>query len=50
MHTEFVVGEFLGKRAIGRSKRRWEDNIKMDVMETGCENRRWNELVQDRVL
>jgi len=27
-----------GKRTCGRPKRRWEDNIKMDLQETGCED------------
>ena len=37
-----------GKRPLGRPRRRWEDNIKMDVQEVGggCED--WMELAQDR--
>jgi len=27
----------------------WEDNIKMDLKEMGCEDKRWTELVQDHV-
>jgi hypothetical protein len=30
-----MVGKPEGKRPLGRSRRRWEDNIKMDVQETG---------------
>jgi hypothetical protein len=36
----------LGKCSHGRLKRRWEDNIKMDHKETGCEGRRRMELLQ----
>jgi len=37
-----------GKRPLGRPRRRWEDNIKMDLQEVGggCED--WMELAQDR--
>jgi hypothetical protein len=31
-----LVGKPEGKRPLGRSKRRWEDNIKMDLQEVGC--------------
>jgi len=37
-----------GKRPLGRPSRRWEDNIKMDIQEVGCESMDWIELVQDR--
>ena len=33
------VGKPEGKRPLGRPRRRWEDNIKMDLQEVGC--RRW---------
>jgi hypothetical protein len=36
-----------GKRPLARSKRRWKDNIKMDVQEVGCGSMDWIELVQD---
>jgi hypothetical protein len=36
----------LRKRPLRRSRRRWEDNIKMERKETGCENGEWMELVQ----
>jgi hypothetical protein len=32
-----LVGEPEGKRPFGRLRRRWEDNIKMDLQEVGCE-------------
>jgi hypothetical protein len=38
-----------GKRPLGRPKRRWEDNIKMDLGETGIDGANWIRLAQDRV-
>ena len=35
------------KRPLGRSRRRWEDNIKMDLQELGCGGMDWVELAQD---
>jgi len=32
-----LVGKYEGKRQLGRPRRRWEDNIKMDLQEMGCE-------------
>jgi hypothetical protein len=37
-----------GKRSLGRPRRRWEDNIKMDLQEVGCGCMNWIELAQDR--
>jgi hypothetical protein len=37
-----------GKRPLGRPRRRWEDNIKMDLGETGIEGANWIWLAQDR--
>ena len=37
-----------GKRPLGRPRRRWEDNIKMDVPEVGCGVMDWIKLAQDR--
>ena len=37
-----------GKRPLGRPGRRWEDNIKMDLQEVGCEGMDWIEMAQDR--
>jgi len=37
-----------GKRPLGRPRRRWEGNIKMDIRKVGCEDTDWIELVQDR--
>jgi hypothetical protein len=35
------------KRPLGRPRRRWEDNTKMDLHEVGCGGMDWIELVQD---
>ena len=37
-----------GNRPLGRPRRRWEDNIKMDLQEVGCEGMDWISLAQDR--
>jgi hypothetical protein len=37
-----------GKRPLGRPRRRWEDNIKMDVREIGWDAMDWIDLAQDR--
>ena len=36
------------KRPLGRPRRRWEDNIKMDLEEVGISCGDWMELAQDR--
>ena len=43
-----LVGKPEGRRSLGRPRRRWEDNIKMDVQEVGCGGMVWIELAQDR--
>jgi hypothetical protein len=43
-----LVGKHEGKRLLGRPRRRWEDNIKMDVQEVGGDRGDWMELAQDR--
>ena len=43
-----VVGKPEGKRPLGRPRRRWEDNIKMNLQEVGCGGMDWIELPQDR--
>jgi len=42
-----LVGKHDGKRALGRTRRRWENNIKMDLQEVGCGGMEWIELAQD---
>jgi hypothetical protein len=43
-----LVGKPEGKRPLGRTRRRWEDNIKMDLQEVGGGGMDWIELAQDR--
>jgi len=43
-----LVGKPEGKRQLGISRRRWQDNIKMDVQEVGCGVMDWIDLAQDR--
>ena len=43
-----LIGKHVGKRPLGRPRRRWEDNIKMDLQEVGCGVMDWIELTQDR--
>ena len=42
------VGNPKGRRPLGRPRRRWEDNIRMDFREVGCVCVDWMELAQDR--
>ena len=43
-----LVRKTEGKSPLGRPRRRWEDNIKMDLQEVGCGGMDWIELAQDR--
>jgi len=43
-----LVGKPEGKRPLGKPRRRWEDNIKMDLQEVECGGMDCFELVQDR--
>jgi hypothetical protein len=43
-----LVGKPEGRRPLGRPKRRWENNIRMDLLEVGCGCVDWMELAQDR--
>ena len=43
-----LVGKSEGKRALGRPRNRWEDNIKMDLQEVECGGKDWINLAQDR--
>jgi hypothetical protein len=43
-----LVGKPDGRRPLGRPRRSWEDNIKMDLREVGWEGADWIELAQDR--
>jgi hypothetical protein len=39
-----LVGKHEGKRPFGRSRHRWEDNIRVDIKETGWEGKNWIHL------
>jgi hypothetical protein len=43
-----LVRKLEGKRPLGRHRRRWEDNIKMDFQEAGCGGMHWIEQAQGR--
>jgi hypothetical protein len=44
-----LVGRPESKRPLGRPRRRWEDNNKMDLRETGIDGANWIQLAQYRV-
>jgi hypothetical protein len=44
-----LVGRLEGKRPLGRSRRRWEDNIKMDLRDIRIDGANLIRLAQDRV-
>jgi hypothetical protein len=44
-----LVGRPEGERPLGRSRRRWEDNIKMDLREIGIDGANWIYLARDMV-
>jgi hypothetical protein len=43
-----LLGKPEGKRSLGRPRRRWVDNIRMDLQEVGCGYMDWTGLVKDR--
>ena len=43
-----LVGKPEGRRPLGRPRRRWEDNIRMDIQEVGLGYENWIGLAQDR--
>ena len=43
-----LVGKPKGKTPLGSPRRRWEDNIKMDLREVGCDPGEWIDLAEDR--
>jgi len=48
VYTGFWWGNLREIGPLGRPRRRWEDNIKMDLQEVGCEGMDWIEVAQDR--
>ena len=43
-----LAGKPEGRRPLERLRRRWEDNIKIDLREVGCGGTDWVDLAQDR--
>ena len=43
-----LVGKPEGNRLLGRTRSRWEDNIKMDLQEVGCGGMDWIDLARDK--
>jgi hypothetical protein len=44
-----LVGRPEGKGPLGRPRRRWKDNVKMDLREIGIDGAKWIRLAQNRV-
>ena len=45
---KILTGTSAGKRPLGRPRRRWEDNIRMDLKEIGINAKNWADSTQDR--
>ena len=45
---KILIGKPTGKSPLGRSRRRWKDNIRMDLKEIGIDTRNWVDSAQDR--
>jgi hypothetical protein len=45
---KILTGTSAGKRPLGRPRRRWEDNIRMDLKEMGINTRNWIVSAQNR--
>jgi hypothetical protein len=44
----FLLGKPEGRRPVGRLRRRWMDNIRMELQKAGCGYMHWTGLAQDR--
>ena len=42
-----LLGKPEGRRPLGRPRRKWVDNVRMDLQEVGCGYMDWNGLAQD---
>jgi hypothetical protein len=40
----------VGECPLGRLRKRWKDSFEIDLKEKGCDDRRWIELTQDRIV
>ena len=45
---KILIGKPTGKRTLGRPRRRWENNIRMDLEEIGINTGNWVDSAQDR--
>ena len=45
---KILTGKLTGKRCLGRPRRRWEDNIRMDLKVVGTNTRNWIDSAEDR--
>ena len=45
---DILTGKPVEKRPLGRPRRRWEDNIRMELKEIGISSRNWVDSAQDR--
>ena len=45
---KILTGTSTGKRHLGRSRRRWEDNSRMNIIEISINTRNWVDSAQDR--
>ena len=45
---KILTGEPTGKRPLGKPRRRWEDNIRIDLKEKGTNTSNWVDSAQDR--
>ena len=45
---KIFIGQPTGKRSLGRPRRRWEDNIRMNLKEISINTRNWVDSAQDR--
>jgi len=43
-----LVGKFEGRKPLGRPRRRWKENIKMDLQEVGCKGMDWIAVALNR--
>ena len=46
--SKTLTGKATGKRPLGRPRRRWEDNIRMDLEKIGINAEKWVDSAQDR--